>query len=550
MTSKEASLSACIENLHAVNDSSTGLNKVYRPTVLSAEKTMTLVYSSSLQKGNGWKHAISAEEMLQDHTDSQKRIIMNDTFFTQSVLTLTTGVFITGFALKLHAPAFVIGLLVAIPCLAQLLQLPSVALVARCASLKNLIIRSMFLGRLALLSFAVIPFCRNSHAALAALVIFYALYACLSAVSTCAWNAWVRDTINPDELGQFFSKKLALSSLITLLLTFTGGIFIDWGASYLSKIHTPVYSLLFLFTALLGIVGVFPLRKIRENAALHVVKRSNSSELLHDLSNSGIDASSVMTESSISESSISDSSKGGFLASVRHLFKPFNESNYRNLIKFLTIYDFSINLAIPFLTVYMLNTLHYSMGLVSAITIASQLANYFFLPTWGKIADRFSNRSVLMICGPIQLFCLFAWCVFVLPGVTETTLPFVIAIHVILGIGTAGVSLANGNIAMKLSPADRTAPHMACTNMMASLASGASPLLTGWASQNFAHINIGIPGFENSCWYFIFSFACLLGCIGLVQLTKVEESGTVRTRQLLRDLLIDPFQKHIRHSIS
>jgi len=545
MTSKEASLSVCTERLQAITDASIGLNKIYRPMVLSTERTMTLVYSSSFSLNSGLEHGISTEEMLRAHTDSQKRIIMNDTFFTQSVLTLTTGVFITGFALKLHAPALVIGLLVAIPCLAQLLQLPSVALVGRCASLKNLIMRSMLLGRLTLLSFAVIPFCTSNQLALTALVIFYALYACLSAVSTCAWNAWVRDTINPDELGQFFSKKLALSSLITLLLTFTGGVFIDWGATHLSKIHAPVYSLLFFFTAVLGIIGVIPLRKIRENASLHLIKRSSSPEILHDLSNSGIDASSVMTESSVSKSL-----NAGFKASIRHLFKPFKESNYRNLIGFLSVYDFSINLAIPFLTVYMLNTLHYSMGLVSAITIISQLANYFFLPTWGKIADRYSNRSVLMICGPIQLFCIFVWCVFVLPGVTETTLPIVIAIHVILGIGTAGVSLANGNIAMKLSPADRTAPHMACTNMMASLASGASPLLTGWASQNFAHINLGIPGFENSCWYFIFSLACLMGCMGLVQLTKVEESGTVRTRQLIRDLLIEPTQKHIRHSIS
>lgn len=499
--------------------------------------TLSLVYSS--KKGVESPHI--GEET--HHVAHHKSIIMRDTFFTQSVLTLTTGVFITGFALKLHAPESIIGLLVAIPALAQLLQLPSVALVARSASLKKLLIQSTLLSRLFLVPLIAIPFFPASQWSIASLVVFYSLYAAFAAISTCSWNTWVKETIDHAELGNFFAKKLALGSLITLALTFFGGLFIDCGAELCQKIQTPVYSLLFLFASLLGIYGVLPMRRIQEKTAFAKPEQQhdNSGELSEMLREAGI---AIDTPRAAGTTAITSESP------LRKLFKPFKEKNYRNLIKFLSIYDFSINLAIPFLTVYMLNTLHYSMGLVSAITIISQVANYLCLPTWGRIADRFSNKSVLMIAGPIQLFCIFAWGCLVLPGNTTATLPLVIGIQLLLGVGTAGVALANGNIAMKLSPSDKGASHMACTNMMAALASGAAPLVTGWVCQVMGNKSgSAFPLLQDSYWYLLFGMACVLGLIALFQLEKVEEEGSVSKRQLLKSLLIEPSRRLQRQSI-
>jgi len=59
------------------------------------------------------------------------RMVIRDGLATQAMVTLTGGVFLVAFALLLGASNTVIGLLAAIPALAELIQIPSVSLVAR-----------------------------------------------------------------------------------------------------------------------------------------------------------------------------------------------------------------------------------------------------------------------------------------------------------------------------------------------------------------------------------------------------------------------------------
>ena len=71
----------------------------------------------------------------------------------------------------------------------------------------------------------------------------------------------------------------------------------------------------------------------------------------------------------------SDGAGGKDRASVCLLFAPLREANFRRLIIFLSSWNFAVNLAAPFFTVYMLKSLGYSMTTVLALTIASQLSN-------------------------------------------------------------------------------------------------------------------------------------------------------------------------------
>jgi hypothetical protein len=65
----------------------------------------------------------------------------------------------------------------------------------------------------------------------------------------------------------------------------------------------------------------------------------------------------------------------------------------------------------------MLKSLGYSMTIVLAFTIASQLSNLAALGLWGSLIDRFSNKAVLEIAAPLFLACTFAWTLTGLPWV-------------------------------------------------------------------------------------------------------------------------------------
>jgi hypothetical protein len=69
------------------------------------------------------------DQLTNDDIQSDLRYFMKDALATQMMNTLTASTFIVAFALLLGASHFVIGLLAAIPLLAQLVQIPAIQLI-------------------------------------------------------------------------------------------------------------------------------------------------------------------------------------------------------------------------------------------------------------------------------------------------------------------------------------------------------------------------------------------------------------------------------------
>ena len=131
---------------------------------------------------------------------------------------------------------------------------------------------------------------------------------------------------------------------------------------------------------------------------------------------------------------------------------PFRNKNFRRLLAFLGSWNFAVNLAAPFFTVHMLKRMELSLALVVGLGTLSQMAAYLMVSQWGAIADRFSNKSVLSVCAPLFILCIFAWTFTMFPDRHVLTIPLLIAIHVATGVASAGVTLASGNITLKLAP--------------------------------------------------------------------------------------------------
>src|SRR3546814_12128475 len=86
--------------------------------------------------------------------DRGLKLVLLDGLTTQVMTTMTTGVFLVGFALQFDATNFTIGLLAAIPFFGQMVQLPGIFLVERLRTRRRICVSAATIGRLALFAVA------------------------------------------------------------------------------------------------------------------------------------------------------------------------------------------------------------------------------------------------------------------------------------------------------------------------------------------------------------------------------------------------------------
>jgi MFS family permease len=441
------------------------------------------------------------------------KLVTLDGLATQAMVTLTGGIFLVAFALQLGASNTVIGLLAAIPPLAELLQIPSVYIIDRVRNRRLVVVAASVISRLFWIPIILIPFLLSPEQGVLALILAIGLYASFSAVSHCGWNSWIRDLIPQDRLGTFFSRRMTLSTGLALIISLAAGFFIDyWGASFPDS-ATEGYSILFFLGLLGGVVGIFFLARTPEPRMAPPVEEED-------------------------------------LLSV--ILKPFRDANFKNLIVFLGSWNFAVNLAAPFFTVYMLQLLGLDLSLVIIFGIISQIMNIIFFRSWGRVADRFSNKSVLAVSGPLFMISIFAWTFTTLPDIYILTYPLLILIHIVMGISLAGVSLASGNISLKMAPQGQATSYLAASTFVNSLAAGIAPILGGLFVDFFSQRELiwtliwreparelAFVTLDLQQWDFFFFIAFLIGLYSLHRLTAVKEEGEAKEGVVFNELIAE-----------
>jgi MFS family permease len=235
---------------------------------------------------------------------------------------------------------------------------------------------------------------------------------------------------------------------------------------------------------------------------------------------------------------------------LKHVLSPLKDKNFKRLIGFLGSWNFAVNLAAPFFTVYMLKRLEMDMSYVIGLTVLSQLMNAAFLRLWGTFSDRYSNKSVLGICGPLFLIAILAWTFTTMPEKHSLTVPLLITIHIFLGIAMAGVTLASGNIALKLAPRGEATAYLATSSLVNFVSAGIAPILGGqfadfFSRREFAwNMNWRSPDGELAFqtlnfqgWDFFFFFAFLIGLYSIHRLTLIREEGEVEESIVIHELI-------------
>ncbi len=270
------------------------------------------------------------------------QLLVVEAGFSGGAAALTSGVILTAFALHLGASNVMVGLLAAMPFLAQLLQLPAIQLVERWRQRKRIAVLSSLIGRTMLAAMAALAFFSGTTA----LLIFLAaqmLLCGLGAIGGCAWNAWIRDLAPDDRLGEVFARRTVWLTAISLVLGLVAALALD-RTSAGSPARDLVFAAMFATGCITGLISGRIVAMMPEPLMPPVTGRVGLRALLA---------------------------------------QPLGDANFRRLLVFVASWQFAINLATPFFTVFIVRQLHFAVSFVLLLNVASLVANMLALRLWG-----------------------------------------------------------------------------------------------------------------------------------------------------------------------
>jgi MFS family permease len=436
------------------------------------------------------------------------RALVREAAFSGGTSALTGGVILTAFAIHLGASNIMVGILASAPFLTQLLQLPAIVLVERLRTRKRIAVLTSALGRLMLVVMAITAFFASETALwvfLAAVIILCGL----SAIGGCAWSAWIRDLAPENRLGQVFSRRTAWTTAIGLVLGLAAALILDRTAEG-STARATAFAAMFSAGCITGLISAWIVAGIPEPQMAPMTDRLS------------------------------------LIALVR---APLADRNFRSLLRFMASWQFAVNLATPFFTVFIVRQLRFDISVVMVLSVASQVANLVVIRIWGLLADRFANKSVLAVAAPAYILCITA-----MAGASQfedrhMILAWLVMLHILMGASVAGVTLGTTNIALKLSPKGSATAYVAVNAMITALAAGVAPIIGGLLADFFAarqlEFIIRWTGPKGSVafpvvlthWDFYFLLAGMIGFYAMHRLTLVAEHGEIHRREMVNEVI-------------
>jgi MFS family permease len=433
------------------------------------------------------------------------KYVIGDGLATEAMTTLTGGAFMVAFALLLGANNFQIGLLAALPTLVNVFQLVSIWLVRRYNNRRAISVICSFLARTPLIIIGCMALFGGATN-IEPVIFFLFFYYLFGSIAGPSWNAWMKDLVPESLLGSYFARRARSMQVLNVIMSLSLALAIDYVKDHFPQYELTTYSVMFVAAGTAGVIGAIVLSKAPE-------------------------PKSTLTNENI----------------FRLLAKPLRDHNFRKLLWFNSAWIFAFNLATPFFTVFMMKTLELSLSYIIGLTILSQLSSIFTVRMWGVFSDRYSNKTILAICGPLFILTLIGWCFVGIYSRFYANLSLLVVLHIAYGIANAGINLSLTNIGLKLASRNESIVYLSAKNIVTSAFSSLAPLVGGLLADYFTSrkivINMEFSGPKLNKilhlvslheWNFLFLIGAFLAFLSLELLVAVEEKGEVEKDEVMR----------------
>lgn len=440
-----------------------------------------------------------SEHLTQRQVTTGLNLVIKEGLTAEAMSSLTGGTFLVALAILLGATNVQIGVLAALPSFSSIFQLVAVRLLQRFNNRRAIAVFSNICARLPLLVIGLLPLLFSKGTSIQVLIFLLFFHYFFGSIAGANWNSWMKDLVPEKKLGAYFSHRTRLTQTLNVVLSLTIALVLD----YIKRVHPAIqlttYAYMFIGGGLIGLFGTYLLSKTPEPASY--LPKENMLKLFK---------------------------------------KPLLDKNYRKLLIFNSFWSFSLNIATPFFTVYMMKNLSLPLSYIIAFGILGQVSGIFAIKLWGRHSDEFSNKTIIKIAAPLYILCILSWpFANMAPSFTFTVL-IVASISIMSGIATSGINLSIGNIGLKLAPRNEAIVYLTAKNMVVNACASLGPVVGGLLADYFAgrtfSWNIEWNGprgvsvihlLELHSLGFLFIIGGVLAFIALRTLAFVKEEGEV-----------------------
>ncbi len=347
--------------------------------------------------------------------------------------------YITIYLLTLGVSRQQIGFLSSFTNLADaLILLPAAFLVERTGQRKEITLKSAVASRVMVVLMAVLPFFLGGSSTLVWIILGLALLR--EAANNFAYPGWVAltsDIVPIEGRGRYFGSRNFIMGLAGILITLIIG-------EAITQIGEPLgYQLAYLLAAIFGAISILFFAKLKDPLTSNpkmpeTDQGENSRHLVDDLRD--------------------------ILASLK------GHPQFIRFAIFIAVWNFSINIAAPFITVYMVDTLKLTAAMIGVATVVNTAANMVVQRQVGLLADRWGNRIMSIFFLILIPVLILMW------GLWVRQYWQVILIEILAGLLWGGFNLVSFNNLLLQTPAEQRARFSAYYQIIVtlSLAGGAA----------------------------------------------------------------------------
>lgn len=343
---------------------------------------------------------------------------------------LLGGALQTSYLLHLGASSVQVGIALAIPQLANLVQIIGALVMQNYENRRLAVAILAGLHRTLWVATGAIPFLFPEHLWIPVYLLLVTISFISNSLGAVVWTSMVADIVPPSVRGNYFGFRNMFLNGIGSLVLYAGGKIVDTFSG------GSGFTILFAVSALMVVWNIVMLL-LYPNPPFEKSKETNQ---------------------------------------LRLMKKPFQDPTFLKSMLFIAMWLLLQCMAIPMFSYAMLEVLELNVQWVTAVSIAQTVAMMASFLMWGRLNSRYSARTLLFWTLPIISGSCLLW------GVTGIlpTLVVLFAVHILVGVGTGGFNMLMFNFSIGDTPKSDRPMFIGIFSALTGLAAFVGSILGGY----------------------------------------------------------------------